>query len=106
VASDTGAGSQGEHGERPVGHQIHSTLTDMNTSRPQRLLVAGVLASLLFGTAACGASTESTASAAATSSVSASAADTTTSTTTDTTTESPTLESLVAEVAGQFQQFT
>ncbi|NIH68928.1 alpha/beta hydrolase-fold protein [Modestobacter marinus] len=79
----------------------------MRTSRPQRMIVAGVLASLLFGTAACGASTESTASAAATSSVSAAATGTTdaASTATDSTTTSPTLESLVAEVAGQFQQF-
>ena len=86
----------------------------MTTARPHRMAVAGVLASLLLGVAACGGTAESaessaaTTSAAATSSSSTSTAaateDPSTGTSTDSSAGSPTLETLVAEVQGDFQQ--
>ena len=79
----------------------------MKTLRSKRMVVAGVLTSLVLGVSACG-STESTSNSVASQSSAASTADSTgtTTTTTTSTEESPTLEALVAEVQGDFQQLT
>jgi predicted peptidase len=79
-----------------------------STSRFQRLVATASLGLVLLGTAACGTTTDATAGAAAesstTTSADASTSSDTTATTTGTTAESPTLEELVAEVAGEFDQ--
>ena len=76
-------------------------------SRIQHLAAAGALSLVLLGTAACGATTDLTATASdttATSTDPGTSADDSAATGTTTAEESPTLEALVTEVAGQFDQ--
>ena len=73
-----------------------------------RTFIAGALASVVLGVTACGSPTSGTdtTSQASTSSSSTSSAAASATAAADASTESPTLASLVAEVQGEFQQFT
>jgi predicted peptidase len=79
----------------------------MNASRSKRLVVAGVLTSVLLGVTACGGTADPARGSAANSVTESPVTSTDDSTTTSTagSEESPTLETLVSEVQGDFQQF-